>query len=194
MFRWRSEVNAGFFFISLSPLYTEAGSLTYTKSPQVGLLQLASLLCIFYLCFPLTKITGRSSCPLDIYMGAGDLISGSYVGLASPLPSELSPFIYHLWETLCTVERIRSFPEDRLLRSALVSWWTVTLSWLLEWCGLQLQMCQGLNPSPASSLLGSHKSQPPHCVGMTVTHTSWVLMPSEWANAYKTFKRMPGPS
>lgn len=78
-------------FISLSPLYTEAGSLTYAKSPQVGLLQLASLFCNFYLCFPPTKITGRSSCPLDVYMGAGDLISGSHVGLASPLLSEPSP-------------------------------------------------------------------------------------------------------
>lgn len=91
MFRWRSEVNAGFFFISLSPLYTETGSLTYTKSPPVGLLQLASLLLHFYLYFPPTKITGRSSCPLDIYIGAGDLSSGSHAGLARPLPAEPSP-------------------------------------------------------------------------------------------------------
>lgn len=79
------------FFISLSPLYTETGSLTYTKSPPVGLLQLASLLLHFSLDFPPTKITGRSSCPLDIYIGAGDLSSGSHAGLASPLPAEPSP-------------------------------------------------------------------------------------------------------
>lgn len=80
-----------FFFISLSPLYTEARSLTYTKSPPVGLLQLASLLLHFFLYFPPTKITGRSSCPLDISMGAGDLSSSSHAGLASPLPAEPSP-------------------------------------------------------------------------------------------------------
>lgn len=70
------------FYQSLSFIYR--GRVSHLHQESTGWVTSDSQLALhFYLCFPLTKITGRSSCPLDIYMGAGDLISGSHVGLAS---------------------------------------------------------------------------------------------------------------
>lgn len=120
MFRWRPEVDAG----CLSPLYTEAGSLTSTKSPPMGLLQLSQLAFAFLSSDSLPpKLQEGLQC-IDIFMGARGLNSGSNAWPGKFFPgraiSSAASCISHFWETLRTVESIRESPEDWVVRLALL--------------------------------------------------------------------------